>query len=229
MSNTNPKYDWETIRNDYILGYTEYDPNTFQKIHKYYTLEAVAQKYGVNFRYLKEKSRKEGWVKRREAVKAKLKESFNEDRIHSFVSDSAQFDAMTLMNLHKLYKLLDFYWAKYNEILDESFNPENYEEEDLPILKIQELKTIVDLMDKTQALVRRTVGEPIHLNRGESNLLMQKVFNPYADDTDGKSTQDLDLERKIEKLNEKREDIKKTTSEMRSDLEKLYAELENNT
>jgi hypothetical protein len=224
----NFKYDWESIREEYVLGYTDIDPITLQKVHKYPTLKVIQRKHGMNYGYLKERSSKESWNKRQMAVKAKLREINKEERIHTYLSDSAQFDAMTLINLKKLYKLIDAYWARYNVLLDEYADtsiPLN-DEDGEPVLKVLELKTIVDLMEKAQALVRRTVGEPLHLNRGESNLLAQAAINPFAKEQDGKSINDLDLETKITKLSAKREASVKNTETIKGELEKLYKELD---
>jgi hypothetical protein len=38
---------WERITNDYVLGYIITDPETFEKTHKYPTLDELVEKYGI--------------------------------------------------------------------------------------------------------------------------------------------------------------------------------------
>ena len=228
MSKYQQKYDWDTIRQEYVVGYFITDPETFQKRHIYPTYKDISKKYGMNYLYLKQKAQKESWVARREALQAKLREKTASNTLHSFISDSAQFDAMTLVALKKLYKLVDAYFDQY-DFLEANADgtvgiKEGYDEDpdSRPNIKVNDLRNLVDTLDKAQALVRRTVGEPLTNAQGENSMVASEIFNPFVEIERSKDKEDA--KNRVDKLIEKRANHEKTLNEMRESLKELYEE-----
>lgn len=158
----NQKYDWDQIRQDYMIGYAFKDPETGVVVQKYPTHEDIVAKYGCSIDWLKKKSAKEKWSLLRDSFKTKFREKLNQDNINNFVSQGPQFDAMTLDKLQKLYKLLDIYLSRFGDILDENGNIPSYE--DLPdgvSISLKDLLDLTNILSKCQDLVRKTVGEPV--------------------------------------------------------------------
>jgi hypothetical protein len=232
MAKFQSKYDWETIRQEYVVGYFVTDPETFQKRHIYPTYNDIAAKYGMNYEYLKKKGQRESWVTRREALQAKLREKTASNTLHSFISDSAQFDAMTLVALKKLYKLVDAYFDQYDFL---EVNPdgtygirgysENEDEEnnERPHIKINDLRGLVETLDKAQALVRRTVGEPLTNAQGENSMVASEIFNPYVQIENTKNREDA--KSRVDSLIEKRSNQSKTIEQLQEGIKELHEEM----
>jgi hypothetical protein len=227
----NQLYDWDSIREEYVIGYYITDPDTLKKKHWYPTLQDIKDKYGMNWSYLRQKSAKEGWSIRREALQAKLREKSSTNTLHSYISDSAQFDAMTLIAMKKLYRLVEAYFDQYDMLIT---NPDgtvsirdlsDEDKEDMPPIRVSDLKGLVETLDKAQALVRRTVGEPIFGAQEANTMLADEIFNPMVEKdrigVDGKvvgSTQ-------VDKLIAKRTNTLKTAKQMKEEMEALRKEL----
>lgn len=229
MAQYNQRYDWATIREEYVVGYFVTDPETFRKRHWYPTYKDIVAKYGMHIDTLKKKAMRESWTTRREALQAKLREKTASNTLHSFISDSAQFDAMTIVALKKLYMLVDAYFEQYDffevnpdgTISVKELSPE--EKALMPHIRVNDLKGLVDALDKAQMLVRRTVGEPIHGTPEGHNLLASEIFNPAVEASsseDRKGTKD-----RVDKLIKKREESEATVQELKDELKKAYASL----
>lgn len=227
----NTKYDWDAIREEYVIGYFVTDPDTLKKKHWYPTLQQIKDKYGMNWSYLRKKSAKEGWSVRRDALQAKLREKTSSNTLHSYISDSAQFDALTLIALKKLYRLVECYFDQYDILIT---NPDgtvsikdldDEEKEDIPDIKVYDLKGLVDTLDKAQALVRRTVGEPIYGAQEANTLLADEIFNPMVEKdrigADGK----VIGSKEVDKLIAKRGDKLETAKSIKEQMDKLQKEL----
>lgn len=224
-------YDWDAIREEYVIGYYITDPDTLKKKHWYPTLQDIKDKYGMNFSYLRQKSAKEGWSIRREALQAKLREKSSTNTLHSYISDSAQFDAMTLIAMKKLYRLVECFFDQFDILItnpDGTVSIRDLSEEDkegLPEIRVYDLKGMVETLDKAQALVRRTVGEPIHGAMEANTMLADEIFNPMVEkDRIGADGQVAGSQR-VDKLISKRTSTLKTAQEIKEEVEKIKKEL----
>ena len=228
----NQKYDWDAIREEYVIGYYITDPDTLKKKHWYPTLQDIKDKYGMNWSYLRQKSAKEGWSVRREALQAKLREKTSTNTLHSYISDSAQFDAMTLIAMKKLYRLVEAYFDQYDMLItnpDGTVSIRDLSEEDreeMPAIRVHDLKGLVDTLDKAQALVRRTVGEPIFGAQEANTMLADEIFNPMVEKdrigSDGKVAGNS----KVDKMIAKRSNTLETAKAMQEEMNKLKKELQ---
>jgi hypothetical protein len=221
------KYPWAEILSEYVTGYVIPDPRTGAKVHIYPTLDDLANKYGCSPGYLKSKSGKESWSKRREFFQLKLQEQTAANRFHSVLSESSSSDARTLLAIDKLYALVEAYFEQYEnmELCDDGkyrLKNQTYSEDPeagVKEIKVQDLKGLVEVLDKAQALVRRTVGEPVNHNQHQ-DLLKSEIFNPMAS-TDAKSgTNNVDA------MITKRNNIKKSEEQVRKEIAELQEQLE---
>lgn len=227
QSKTGFQYPWAEILSEYVTGYVVPDARTGAKVHIYPTLDQLADKYGCSPSYLKVKSAKESWSKRREFFQLKMQEQTAANRFHSVLSESASSDARTLLAIDKLYALVEAYFEQYEnmELCDDGkyrLKTVGYSEDPdagVKEIKVQDLKGLVEVLDKAQALVRRTVGEPINHNQHQ-DLLKSEIFNPMAntDKSNGKS--------KVDEMIAKRNNIKRSEQQVREEIAKLQEELE---
>lgn len=220
------QYPWAEIKSEYITGYVIPDVRTGAKIHIYPTLEELAEKYGCSPYYIRSKSSKESWSQSRKMFQAVRQEKAEIGKFHAVLSESASSDARTLAAVDKLYALVEAYFQQYEdmELCDDGkfrLTSSSYtEDEDGNLLvrevKVNDLKGIVDVLDKAQALVRRTVGEP-------KEMLKSDTFNPmageYDDGTD--SAEGSKKKGKVDKLIEKRQGLSKSKEQLRAEIAAL--------
>jgi hypothetical protein len=148
------KYDWDNIRNEYVMGIISIDPKTGRRKHTYPTHQNLVDKYGMNLRYLQEKSMNEFWSKRRSAFKAKARNKIVDWQLGAFLSESAQLDAMTVDKLKKVHQVIDLY-------LLQALNPTEDDKGNIQMgVTPQELKSITDVLEKCQKLMRLSNNEP---------------------------------------------------------------------
>lgn len=148
------KYDWDNIRNEYVMGIISIDPKTGRRKHSYPTHQDLVRRYGMNLRYLQQRSMDEFWSKRRSAFKAKARNKIVDWQLGAFLSESAQLDAMTVDKLKKVHEVIDIY-------LLQALNPTEDDQGNLKIgVTPQELKSITDVLEKCQKLMRLSNNEP---------------------------------------------------------------------
>lgn len=217
------RVDWEEVMKEYVIGYVISDPETGRKIHKYPTLDELADKYGVSANTVKGRSSKENWTLRREAFQAKIREKNSVNTFHAFVSESAAFDARTLIILDKLYGLAEAYFEQFDFLEighDGNFHSAGYDpdNETTPQIKVTDLKGMVDLLDKAQALVRRTVGEPIFNAQQTQKSVAEEIFGENKGNGSANKVEDLIKKREayqtnIDKLRAEMDEIKDQLNE----------------
>lgn len=221
---TRLKVDWEEVMKEYVIGYVISDPETGRKIHKYPTLDELAEKYGISPNTVKGRSSKENWTLRREAFQAKIREKNSVNTFHAFVSESAAFDARTLIILDKLYGLAEAYFEQFDFLEighDGNFHSAGYDPnggEGAPVIKVNDLKGMVDLLDKAQALVRRTVGEPIFNAQNVQKSVAEEIF--------GDNSKVNGANNKVEDLIKKREAYQANIDKLRKEMDEIKNELE---
>lgn len=225
MTLTNrPRYDWDKIRTEYIQGYFVPDPTRQGgRYHKYPTLQELCDKYGCSFQTIKARSSTEYWTKRKEAFAARISDKVLQNQISTFLSESAQFDAMTLDKLHKMHKLLDVYFKKYDHYYDEDALDFVLTEED-EVPSLTELKQATEILDRCQSLVRRTVGEPVASDHQLYNNL-HKIFTETSSiqyDKNGKVMAiDGDSQEALDTLHERKQVRDQMTEELKNQLKEL--------
>lgn len=178
------KYDWDSISAEYIQGYFLTDPETGVRKHIYPSLEDLAHKHGCAWDTIRKKCATDQWVLKRSVFKAKIKEHITDRQVSTFLSESAQHDALTLDKVRKLHKLLDYQLRKYDEILNsefgEDFDPEN-------AINLRDLDSMTQILSRMHNLVRSVVGEPVNVS--DKNALIQdlNVLNPALSKMDTKA------------------------------------------
>ena len=224
------KYDWNLIRSEYIQGYFLPNPNyPGGRQHVLPTLDQLAARHGCNEGTLKHKAADEFWTKRKEAFQSRLSDSITSQQVNTFLSESAQFDAMTLNKLHKMHKLLDTFFDQYENLYDEDATTVLQQDDVLP--QLSDMKTAMDILDKCQSLVRRTVGEPVAPDATLYNNL-HKIFSETSTleyDSKGSLTKiEGSPEEALKVLDERSEvrstmieDLKKELKELKSSINKL--------
>lgn len=165
------KHDWNSVRNEYTLGYRTLSESTgLEEIH-YPTYEELSKKFNISLGVIKERGRKEKWVRQQQTIKERHQLDTTTYALSEEYSESAQFDARILNNANKLMGVVEAFFQQYEHLhlcSDGNFRyqPQNrgYDEDDKedppkPI-KVADLKGLVEVLEKTQTLVRRTLGEP---------------------------------------------------------------------
>ena len=219
LSNT---YDWDAIRLEYMAGYQTTDPVTGIKRHSYPTHKDIVEKYGMSLEYLKQKSGQEKWGEARKYFQAKFREKATSDQLQSYISASARFDAMTVDKLTRLYDLVDAYLNQYSAITN---NPDGETpdlsnlDEDVPPLKIRDLLDLTTVLDKAQALIRRTLGEPV-----SDDTQFKALVADVANASKSIVGNTLDVEDQIERLIERKQSYSKATQSIEEEISTLRSD-----
>lgn len=219
---TQKNYDWDAIRLEYMAGYQTTDPLTGIKRHKYPTHKDLVEKYGMSLEYLKQKSGKEKWSQSRTHFQSKFREKATADQIQSFLSDSAQFDAMTVDKLKRLYRLVDAYLNQYSSIIDD---PDGLEPDldNLPegvTLKVRDLLDLTTVLDRCQALIRRTLGEPI-----VNDTHFKELLTDIASVSKNIAGNEADVDSQIDKLIERKQSYSKAARSIEEEISRLKEEI----
>lgn len=221
-----PRYPWDTIRLEYVAGYQLIDPISGVKTHTYPTHKDICEKYGCSIHTVQEKSKAEKWSESRKYFAAKFREKATQDQVQAYISDSASFDAMTVDKLKKLYRLVDAYLSQYDNIIsEEAISQGTVDIMNLPegvTLKVKDLLDLTNVLDRCQALIRRTVGEPIH-----NDDQFKEMVNDMAQASKIHVNNIEAAEQQIEAMNAKRESYKKAEESIRKEMEAIKKELEN--
>ena len=208
------KYDWDNIRNEYVMGIISIDPKTGRRKHSYPTHKEIAAKYGMNLGYLQTKSMEEFWGRRRAAFRAKARNKIVDWQLGAFLSESAQLDAMTVDKLKKVHQVIDIY-------LLQALNPIEDDDGNLKVgVTPQELKSITDVLEKCQKLMRLSNNEPTDMasvykelrkellsqsNTSTSNKSLPPSYSLIVD-VEGK---EVPPEKQLEALERKEKDLEK--------------------
>ena len=225
LSNGNVKvrYNWDVIRLEYQGGYLTTDPLTGIKTHYYPTHKDLAAKYGCSLQYLQRKSCEEKWSESRKFFQSKFREKATEDQVKSLVSDSAMYDAQTVDRIQKIGKLVDAHLNRMEDVIsDEDGNPPSFDnlEEGIEPISVKALSELVNLIDKSQALMRKTVGEPV---------VNDNQFKQFVDDLNVATrkgiSNEMETEQKIEALTKRKESYSKSSQSIEEEIKLLRQEL----
>jgi hypothetical protein len=157
------RYNWDFIRNEFFMGNAFKDPSSGFVYQKYPNITDLAYKYNIDRSYMYSKSYKEGWILQRDAYKTKFREKLDGDNLNNFVTQTAQFDALTISKIKKLFRLIDVYLTRFGpDIFEEENGLYTFTLDNLPedvTISLKEIKDLAEILDRCQALVRRTVGD----------------------------------------------------------------------
>jgi hypothetical protein len=204
-------YDWLTISNEYIQGYFLTDPLTGKRAHYYPTYKELAEKYSCSYGHLTKKGADQNWEARRKAFQSKIQDKLTASQVKSILSESADFDALTLDILRKLFAVANAYLHRYNFIYNAPDGLDSLDLEDLQGIKPSELKQITEIITQCQTLVRRTVGEPLQADDKKFEKLLD-IFRTEGGDSEKAN------EQAIETLTTRREEAKKLLAKYRQEL-----------
>ena len=205
-----PTFDWDLTSTEYIQGVQTTDPDTGFRRQIYPTVEELAAKYGCALTTIKYKASSDNWLKQRKIFQAKIRDYNQERRLSTYLSESSKIDALTLLHIESIYKVLDFKIKQdYGLITDPDEGIYSIDPEDVAPVNVQELKTMVSLLKEAHTLVRNVVGEPV-----QSDTLLKEI-NAYA-------TENLSHANEVEKRKQKIKKIELSTL----DREKRIKELE---
>jgi hypothetical protein len=217
------RYNWDVIRLEYQGGYVTTDPITGIKTHYYPTHKDLAAKYGCNLQNLQRKSSEEKWGESRKFFQSKFREKATEDQVRSLVSDSAMYDAQTVDRIQKIGKLVDAHLNRMDAVInDDDGSPPSFEnlDEGVEPISVKALSELVNLIDKSQALMRKTVGEPV---------TNDNQFKQFVDDlnqaTRNGLTNEAETEQKIEALNKRKESYTKSSASLEEEIKLLKQSL----
>lgn len=206
MQGSRVRYDWDTIAAEYIQGYFVTDPETGVRKHLYPDFEYLHKKYGPSLDRLYRKSSEDKWSLKRQVFKSKIKEHLTDRQISTFLSESAQHDALTLDKVRKLHRLLDYSLRKYSDILDAEYNMEY--DPDLEV-SLKDLETLTKILTSAHNLVRSVVGEPINADKSANLSAELNMLNPALEKMDVKARKNkiVELQERLKANHEKKKQI----------------------
>ena len=213
------RYNWNVIRLEYQAGYKTTDPLTGVVTHTYPTHKELSTKYGCNLQYLQRKSSDEKWSESRKFFKAKYKDQATENTVKALVSESASNDAQIINRLKKVGLLVDAHLNRMDNVFStEDGGPPSFEnlDEGVNPITIKSLNEIVKLLDMSQALMRKTVGEPV---TGDQQF--KEFVNELKVAASKETTKDENTEEKIKALTVRKQSYQETTQSIEEELSRL--------
>ena len=225
------RYKWEEISAEYIQGEFFLDPETGNRHHRFPSLKDISRKWGINYDYLRKKASKERWTVQQDAVRNIVKEKIQEDRLHSFISESAYIDAASLDKLQKIHKVLSLYLMDFDDIFEaddlEDIDPDTLLEMKDKI-RISDLEAITRLIERCQSTATRIVqnknaaiGDP-GVAVSELMSAVDHAVNNSMGKADGKSEEEKN--RRIKALMKRKENRNKMLNDAKAELALLRGE-----
>jgi gas vesicle protein len=158
---TQPAFDWDSIRREYIQGFVVVDPETGDRRPIYPTLEDLAQRHGCALVTIRQRSSREKptWSEQRSALRAKLAEREDDRRVSYYLSESAALDAETLSLVRYHLRLVRYFLDQFQPLLKEDGTIEKASLE--PRFKMQDLEASSRALKNLQEVGRRAVSEPV--------------------------------------------------------------------
>lgn len=159
---TQPVFDWDLIRREYIQGFFVVDPETGDRRPVYPTYEDLARKHGCHIVTIRQKAcqQKPTWKEQRSHLKAKIAEREDDRRVSYYLSESAALDAETLSLVRDQMRLLRYFVDQYQPLLQEDgmiVGKATLETK----FKIQDIETSSRALKNLQEVGRRAVSEPV--------------------------------------------------------------------
>lgn len=168
------KYDWESIKLEYIVGELvtdEYGNET----RKPYSLVRLADKHGIPFNTIKQVCFKEKWVQDKNRLDIELKRRVTEDKVTQIFGESVISSSYTLKQLGKINQIIDAYLQPYLDMTDPDKNSnisikttisedgysnlEVLDDEDTKKINPRDIKDIVSIIKEVHQLKKSILGE----------------------------------------------------------------------
>lgn len=170
------KYDWETIKLEYIVGELitdEYGNET----RKPYSTKRLAEKHGIPFGTLKQVCHQDKWVQDRNRLDIELKRRVTEEKVTQIFGESVISSSYTLKQLGKINQIIDAYLEPYLLMTDPDKNSnmsvrtttlgnedgysnlEVLEDEDTKKISPRDIKDIVSIIKEVHQLKKSILGE----------------------------------------------------------------------
>lgn len=111
------KWDWESIRLEYIIGELvtdEYGNET----RKPYSTKRLADKHGIPFNTLADRCHKDKWVQDKNRLDIELKRRVTEDKVTQIFGESVISSSYTLKQLGKVNQIIDAYLQPYLDTVE---------------------------------------------------------------------------------------------------------------
>jgi len=168
------KWDWESIRLEYIIG--ELVTDEFgNETRKPYSTKRLADKHGIPFNTLANKCHDDKWVQDRNRLDVELKRRVTEDKVTQIFGESVISSSYTLKQLGKVNQIIDAYLQPYLDLLDSDknssisvktiINEDGYSnlevlsESDEKKINPRDIKDIVSIIKEVHLLKKSILGD----------------------------------------------------------------------
>ena len=168
------KWDWESIRLEYIIG--ELVTDEFgNETRKPYSTKRLADKHGIPFNTLANKCHDDKWVQDRNRLDVELKRRVTEDKVTQIFGESVISSSYTLKQLGKVNQIVDAYLQPYLDLLDSDknssisvktiINEDGYSnlevlsESDEKKINPRDIKDIVSIIKEVHLLKKSILGD----------------------------------------------------------------------
>lgn len=165
------KWDWESIRLEYIIG--ELVTDEFgNETRKPYSTKRLADKHGIPFNTLADRCHKDKWVQDKNRLDIELKRRVTEDKVTQIFGESVISSSYTLKQLGKINQIVDAYLQPYLDMAEsdtKSNTPviHEYGYSDTEVLRDEsekkinprDIKDIVSIIKEVHLLKKSILGE----------------------------------------------------------------------
>jgi septal ring factor EnvC (AmiA/AmiB activator) len=168
------KWDWESIRLEYIIGELvtdEYGNET----RKPYSTKRLAEKHGIPFNTLADRCHKDKWVQDKNRLDIELKRRVTEEKVTQIFGESVISSSYTLKQLGKINTIIDAYLEPYLNLIDSDrnqnisvrtvinedglSNTEILGDEDVKKINPRDIKDIVSIIKEVHNLKKSIYGD----------------------------------------------------------------------
>lgn len=209
------KWDWDSIRLDYMVGEIYLSKDGIE-CHRPYTMKRLAEKHDISVNTLTDKAHRDKWTQQRNLLDSKLRRRMTEGKVTSILGESNMSDTLALAQLGKTAQLINAYFNQYPQAF-KSANEEGYSElEEMPQINPRDLKDIVEVIGKVHTLTKAIIGtESLQEHLGEiqtkerAKHLTKLKQNPQA------------MDERIKKLVEERQRIEQNLKQERQAVEDI--------
>jgi len=192
------KWDWDTIRLDYMIGQFAFNKEGVQ-IQRPFTLKTLSEKYNIPEPTLAAKCKKEKWVAQRDLLDSKLRRRLDEGKVTSLLGESTMSDSLALSQLSKATQMITNYFKQYN--LDENSDI-SYNQEETPPINPRELKDVVGVIKEIHLLTKSIIGTDSLQEHLEEIQVKDKAKQLNKLKTDPKAMED-----KLQQLLKRRQEL----------------------
>lgn len=146
-------FNWSEIRKTFVLGKRKQTTDGTW-ISENYTLKEIAEKFGVGYYYLKQKSASEGWSKLRKAYLARVNEVNVGQELGLYTSENYQSEINAINACNKLSAVLNSYIEyKFGSIIDHCEDINSLDGEGLP-----------ENIERQMNVINQNTGMPVFIN-----------------------------------------------------------------